>query len=427
METFKASMLSLIRKIDHQKLGVFSILLLLAGLLFSRALMSVGMMGLLLNALLNHELGANLRKFWGNKVLVAISSIFLLYLLSAPVSENTVWLLDRLRMKLPLLLMPFAVVAIPRMDKKVYFPILYGFFYLILILCLISLTQFVLNFEAISKEYETGKIMPTPVQHIRFSLMIAYSVAIGWHLFLEKYRLKFKWEQGLLLGATVFLVVFLHLLAVRSGLLALYGVLFYFFIRYIVKKRKYWLGALLFVGFVTSSLLAFQFIPTLKTKINYTLYSVNLFLRNDNIRELSDSRRLASIQGGLELGKTNLWTGVGIGDIRDDTNEYLRQYYPDLVDLELMPHNQYIWVFAATGLLGLLWFIAATTWPLFYQDAQRNRLIVAFHIIIFSSFLVEHTIETQLGTAFYIVFLVMGIRHVGKYEGRIGRSMDEYQ
>jgi O-antigen ligase len=404
-------MFSLIRRIDHQLLGVFSMVVLLVGLLFSRALMSIGMMGLLANALIHHELGKNVQRFWKNKALVAISSVFLLYLLSAPVSENTVWLVDRLRMKLPLLLLPFAVVAIPRMDKKVYFPILYGFFYLILILCVISLSQFFLNYEAVTKQYETGKIMWTPVQHIRFSLMVAYCVAIGWHLFLEKYRLKFRWESGVLLGATAFMVIFLHLLAVRSGLLALYGVIFYFFVRYMVRKRKYRLGALLFVGLMAMSFLAFQYIPTLKIKINYTLYSVNLFLRNDNIRELSDSRRLASIQGGLELGKTHVWTGVGVGDIRDDTNEYLRQHYPDLVDLELMPHNQYIWVFAATGLLGMLWFMAATTWPLFYDEAQKNRLIVAFHIIIFSSFLVEHTIETQLGTAFYIVFLLLGIRH----------------
>jgi O-antigen ligase len=411
-------MLSLIRRIDHQLLGVFSVVVLLAGLLFSRALISIGMMGLLVNALVHHELGKNIQRFWKNKALVAVSSIFLLYLLSAPVSENTVWLVDRLRMKLPLLLLPFAIVAIPRMDRKVYFPILYGFFYLILVLCLLSLSQFFLNFEAVTKQYETGKIMWTPVQHIRFSLMVAYCVAIGWHLYLEKYRMKFRWESGLLLGATAFMVIFLHLLAVRSGLLALYGVIFYFFVRYMVQKKKYRLGALLFVGLMAMSYLAFQYIPTLKIKINYTLYSVNLFLRNDNIRELSDSRRLASIQGGLELGKTHMWTGVGVGDIRDDTNEYLRQNYPDLVNLELMPHNQYIWVFAATGLLGMLWFMAATTWPLFYHGAQKNSLIVAFHIIIFSSFLVEHTIETQLGTAFYIVFLLLGIRHQEKVEGR---------
>jgi len=404
--------MNLIRKIDHQILGIFSVMLLMTGLLFSRALMSIGMMGLLLNALVHHELGKNLRRFWKNKALVAVSSIFLLYLLSAPVSENTVWLVDRLRMKLPLLLMPFAVVAIPRMAKKVYFPLLYGFFYLIFILCLVSLVQYFLDFETITQQYKAGRIMPTPVQHIRFSLMIAWCVAIGWHLFMEKYRWRFSWEPHLMLGVSIFLVVFLHILAVRSGLLALYLVLIYFFIRYMVKKRKYRLGALLFVGLMASSVLAFQFIPTLKSKINYTLYSVQLFLRNDNIRELSDSRRLGSIQAGLEMGKTHLWTGVGIGDIRDDTNDYLREHYPALVDLELMPHNQYIFVFAATGLLGLLWFTAATTWPVFYQNAHHNRLIVAFHIIIFSSFMVEHTIETQLGTAFYILFLTLGIRHV---------------
>ncbi len=404
--------MELIRKINHQWLGLFSVVLLMVGLLFSRALMSIGMMGLLLNALVHHELGNNVRLFWKNKALVAISSIFLLYLLSAPVSENTEWLVDRLRMKLPLLLMPLAIVAIPRMDRKVYFPILYFFFYLIVVLCLVSLAQFLADFQAIVKLYKAGRIMPTPVQHIRFSLMIAYCVGIGWHLFLEKYTLRFPWERKLLLGLTVFLVVFLHVLAVRSGLLALYGILAYFFVRYMVKKRRYKLGIVLFLALVIGIVLSFRYVPTLKSKFYYTLYSVELFLKNDNIRELSDSRRLGSIQAGLEMGKDHLWTGVGIGDIRDETNEYLKEHYPELVDLELMPHNQYIFVFAATGILGLLWFIAATTLPLVYHGAHRHRLIVAFHIVIFSSFLVEHTIETQLGTAFYILFLTLGIRYM---------------
>ncbi len=403
--------MKLLQKIDHQLLGILSIVLLLAGLLFSRALMSIGMIGLLLNALVNYDIVRNFQKFWNNKALVAISSIFFIYLLSAPFSENTVWLIDRLRMKLPLLLMPFAIMAVPRLGKKTYFPILYGFFYLILILCFISIFQFLGDYQTITKQYEAGRIMPTPVQHIRFSLMVAYCIAIGWHLFLEKFHLKYTWEPKLLIGCTLFMVLFLHLLAVRSGLLALYVVLIYFFVRYLLKNRKYKLGALIFVGLVLSSFLAFRYIPTLKSKINYTLYSVNLFLRNDNIRELSDSRRLASIKGGLEMGKTHLWTGVGIGDIRDDTNEYLRINYPDLVDLELMPHNQYLFVFAACGIFGLLWFVLASTWPLIFQSAFRNRLIVAFHLIIFSSFMVEHTIETQLGTAFYIIFLVLGIRN----------------
>lgn len=402
--------MNILRRIDHQLIGILSVLVLMGGLLFSRAMMSIGMIGLLANALINGNLKVNAKAFWENKALVAISSIFVIYLLSGFVSENMEWYADRLRMKLPLLLLPFAVVAIPGMSKKAYYPILYLFFGLITLMCFYSLLSYIIDFENINAAYETGKIMPTPVQHIRFSLMVAFSVGIGWYLFKENFFLRFEWEKWLVLGATVFLILFLHLLAVRSGLLALYGVLAYFFVAYIIKKKQYFLGlGLVIVSFLVLWI-AIQKIPTLNSKYRYTLYSVNLFLRNDNIRELSDSRRLASIQAGLVLGQENLWTGVGVGDIRDDTNDFLRENYPALVDLELMPHNQFIFVFAACGILGLLWFSWAVFMPLFYKKAYKDELFVAFHIVIISSFIVEHTIEAQIGTAFYSLFLVLGLR-----------------
>lgn len=400
-----------IHKIDHQLLGLFALFILLIGLLFSRAMMSIGMIGLLINALINVNISRNLKLFWNNKALVAIASIFVLYLLSGLFSENMEEFSERMRLKLPLLVLPFAVTAIPKMNKKVYFPILYFFFWLIVMLSFYSLLMYLFNFEEINKNYQAGRIMPTPIHHIRFSLMLAFCVGIGWHLLVEKYIVRFDWERWLTLGATAYLIVFMHILAVRSGLLALYCIAAYFMIALILKRKKYLLGAGLFVGCLLAGYWAVQKIPTLNNKFNYTLYSVNLFLRNDNIRELSDSRRLGSIQAGWVLGKENLWTGVGVGDIRDDTNDYLKAHYPELTDLGLMPHNQYFFVFAACGLPGLLWFVWATFMPLFYNKGFRDRLLVVFHLVIFSSFLVEHTIETQLGTAFYITFLIIGIWH----------------
>ena len=80
---------------------------------------------------------------------------------------------------------------------------------------------------------------------------------------------------------------------------------------------------------------------TLKNKIDYTFYSIHMFQRNQNLEELSDSYRLGSIAAGLALARENLWTGVGIGDLKDECNEYFAAHYPALVGQELMPHNQF--------------------------------------------------------------------------------------
>ena len=99
-----------------------------------------------------------------------------------------------------------------------------------------------------------------------------------------------------------------------------------------------------------------------------------------------------------------------MGDIRDKTDEWLVENYPDLKELGLMPHNQFLWITTAFGWLGLGWFMIAILFPIFFKNSWKDPLFVAFNIIIFSSFLVEHTIETQVGTAIYIFPLVMMMR-----------------
>ncbi len=404
-------MRKLLGGINHQWLGLLCVAGVLVGMLFSRVLMSIGMIGLLVNALINADLKSNFRRFIENKALLGLTGIFLLYLFSGLNSENFEFWVERLRIKLPFLILPFAILAIPRFPASVYYRLLYAFFWLIGGLCLFSLAQFLLDYEAITYGYRAGKVMPTAVMHIRFSLMTAYCVAIGWHLFQKGFYLWSPQERYWTLGASVFMAAYLHVLAVRSGLLALYGVLAFFLVREVVRRRKYALGlgiALLLAG---TAYLSYRFIPTLKNKVNYTLYNLHLFERKQDLYQLSDSYRLGSIEAGVEVGNRHFWTGVGVGDVRTEVDQYFIARYPSLVGLDLMPHNQYVFVYMATGILGLLYFLWATSFPLYFRKAYRDPLFVAFHIILFLSFLVEHTIETQLGTALYLLFLLLGIRY----------------
>ena len=396
--------------IHHQWLGLLSISAILVGMLLSDATMSIGMIALIGNAVLNWDVGALFRRFLRNKALLGLTGIFLIYLISGLWSENTVFFLRRLRLTLPFFILPFGILSIPRFDRSAYFSLLYGFFWIMAIMCLYSLSLYVRDYEQITELYKRGQVMPTPVMHIRFSLMVAYCVAIGWYLFTERFYWRFPWERYLLLGSSAFLVVYLHVLAVRSGLLALYGVLLFFLLHAMVKYKKYSIGLVAVIGLALGVWLAFRYVPTLKNKIGYTRYSINLFLKRENLEELSDSYRLGSILAGLELGRQHPLTGVGIGDIREECDVYFQQHLPALVGQGLMPHNQYLFILAATGFPGLLYFIWATFYPLFYRRSYRNLLIAAFYIIAISSFMVEHTLETQLGLAFYLVFVLMGIR-----------------
>ncbi len=385
-------------------------MILVAMLISADAWMSIGMMVLTANAVFNKNIIANFKTFIQNKALIALTSIFFIVLLSGLWSENTVWLMDRLRMKLPFLLMPLAIVAIPSFTKKTYYSILAVFFWITVIICIYSISQYLFNYEAMNAAYKQGQVLFTPVMHIRFSLMVAYSIVIGGVLFYEKFYFKLPIERWILLLATVFLFIYIHILAVRSGLVSLYAVGGYLVIWGVIKSKRYVLGASLAVLFLLSGILAIRFVPTLWNKYNYMRWSISQFQRGEDLAILSDSYRLATIEAGIALGNQQPILGVGFGDIKDETKNYLQQKYPALLQEIYMPQSEYILFYAATGIIGLLLFIWATFQPFFYQNAWQHLLVGSFHVIMIVSFIVEQTLETQLGTAIYVVFAVLGIR-----------------
>ena len=404
-------MLSQSKYLNRQNWAIFSLVMMIAGLLFSKFLITLSLVFLLAQAVINPNVKTLFKNYLKQPAFMAVTAIFFIYIFSLPYSEDMNYALERIRIKLPFLLLPFAFFAIPKMSDKVYFRLLYFFFWLMATICLVLITIYLWNINYYTESYKAGRIFPTPIQHIRFSLLVGVAISIGLYLLEKGFYLKYKIEQKLLIALVIFMAVFLHVLAVRSGLLALYLLFIFFIIYYILKTKKYLIAGFLFFGIVLFGIVGSQYIPTLKNKINYMRYSVNLFLENKNIRELSDSRRLASIQAGWVLGKAHPIIGIGIGDIRKETNDYLKKNYPTLIDLGLLPHNQYVFYFAVTGLLGLGLFIVLTCFPLFYKKAYQDLFFASHHIIYFSSFLTEHTLETQIGTTSYLLFLLLAIRY----------------
>lgn len=405
--------LSLKNWLNHQSVGVFGILMVLVSMLISAdAWVSIGMMVLTANALFNRKIGANFRLFLQNRALVGLAAIFFSVLISGLWSENMDWWVNRSRMKLPFLLLPIAIVAIPRFDKRVYYSLLAVFFWVLVSICIYSIFLYLLDYKEITEAYKQGHVLYTPVMHIRFSLMVVYSILIGYHLLQEKFYFKFSFERWLLLAATVFLLIYIHILAVRSGLVSLYAVMGYLVIYWIAKSKRYILG----IGFgllvIIGIALTVRLVPTLWNKIGYTRWSLEQIAQGERLADLSDSYRLATIEAGIALGNQHPLLGVGFGDIKDATKAYLQQKYPALLQQIYMPQSEYVLFYAATGIVGLLLFIWATFQPLFYQKAFQHLLISGFHIIMIISFIVEQTLETQLGVGIYVMFTVLGVRYL---------------
>jgi O-antigen ligase len=68
------------------------------------------------------------------------------------------------------------------------------------------------------------------------------------------------------------------------------------------------------------------------------------------------------------------------------------------------PHNQYLSIGIAFGLLGLLWFVFALLYPLHANRGQLRYIALVFLVIVLLSMITEDTLETQAGVSFVTFF-----------------------
>ncbi len=391
----------------RQQIATAGLVILFIGLVASRIMISVGMIILISNAVLNPNVGKVWKRFWGDKMLVAITSIYLMHLLSGLMSDDMDYFLERLRIKLPFLLMPFAFAGIEPYSKKQFSTLAYLFIGIITVAGLGSVANYLIDYQAITDQYSFGKVMPTPISHIRFSLLVVFATVLGFFLFKNRFYVKYKWEQWLIVSCTLFLFAFIHLLAVRTGLLALYIVLLYMIIKFAYDSKKIVpaLGALLIL--VTLPVLAYNTVTSFQNKVHYATYDLMMYFQDKSDANLSDGGRIISWKAGMAVGNQNPWLGVGIGDLLGEMNKTYESQFPQITEeFRFIPHNQFVTTYAAFGLVGLLWFSSVFFYPLFYRRHYRHVLMVALHLIVFTSFLSDATIENQIGTAFYLIFLL---------------------
>ena len=380
----------------------------IAGMFIARAMVSISMIVLICYALLLVDPRKTFRAFFNDRVLVALSLVFFLYLLSCINStEDQPFYLERLRLKLPFLALPVAFTVFKgNLNDRRFSLLLYFYFVVVAITTFIITIQYAADFEVINNAYMQGRVIDTPFSHIRYSLMVAFAVFTGYYLFIHKKVIRYDWERWVIAAISAYLIFFIHLLAVRSGLVAFYACVLYLIFRFIFQSRQLKSALLLTAVVLLLPILTYLLLPSFKAKVNYMKYDLQQLLEYKNASGLSDGGRILSIEKGIALLRAHPFTGVGVGDLKQEMKRELENA-PEHPRDSLLPHNQFVFVAAGTGIFGLLLFSTCIFLPLFNRKNMSNMLFVCFSIIILSSFLTEATIEEQMGTAFYLQFLLL--------------------
>lgn len=398
----------------RQKIASFFCVFYLAMMFCSPAWVSMAMIGLAATAVFDidfrpFKFGLN-RAFFKNLVLLkrpdylAIFSIFFIVLLSGLNSDSLDFWNKQINLKLPFLILPIIFVNLPKLNERQFSSIIYSFLIIATIAATGTMINYVMDYAYITERIHNGTPIPTPIHHIRFSILMAIAVICGIWLRYTEYVFKYNWEKHLISFLTFFLFAVAHILSVKSGLASLYIAFGLMAFYYIIHTKRFWLFAVIFPILFLLPIGAYYTIPALKNKIDYFKYDVDMFTKG-NRDGFSDGQRIASLDMGWMVFKENLAFGTGIGDLKNELQIKYKKYYPDLEPK--LPHNQFLLFASSSGLSGLLAFFLAFLIPFFYKKRYRFVLFAAFYVILGLSFMFETTLSTAIGTSIYLIFVLL--------------------
>lgn len=396
-------MTTILNKYPRQSLAFGACILLFGGLIFSKFLLSVSTITLLVLGLLSPQPKEDWKRLWSEKAPWAMVGIFVLFTASALLSDNQSETWVRIRIALPLLALPIAFGLLPTFSKRQYQGLLAIFLFAMTIACLGVLINYGLHRAEMLDLLRRSQAIPTPNgEHIRFSLMINIALLIGVYLLEKGYHWKTKIERGLIAGSSLFLVVVLHILTVRIGLLVFYANSLLLILILLLQRRRFKTLVLLLILFLPMPYLAYRLVPSIQTKFNLTRYNWQLY-QEGKIGEYSDTRRLLSYKIGWQVAQEAPYFGVGIADLRQEQATIYQRDYPN--QPPMYPHNLFLTILAGAGVIGLLWFLSCFFFPLFYYKGQLEWLFLLLHSTFFLSFFTENTLLSTIGVLLYAFFV----------------------
>lgn len=397
------------------RLITFSIFIILAGIFtFNcfKAMPSIGIMLLLAIALLQP---ISFKKITDYKALFSFTFIFLLFCISFLKTEPGNWedLEKEFILKLPFLIFPFAFASLPAITERQFLGLYYCFLLIVFATAVGTLINYYLNFQEINQSYMASKVMPTPINHVRYSLAIALAIFTGAYLFYNKFYFKYEFERNIIVGISVFLFIFLHILSVRSGLLGMYFTVF-ILLAYLLKKGSKKIVIPVFLGLLLLPVLSYFVAPTFRNKVSNTIEDLKRINNDHSANDYSLAGRIVSYKVAWEIIKENPFTGIGQANLKSEVKQTYSEEFPQIEDDGtgiLLPHNQFLLILASTGISGLIIFSVFFYAPLFINRNYRNPLISVPYVIITVSFLFEGTLETQTGSLIALVFIFLPLYH----------------
>jgi len=389
----------------QRQLIILSIAAMFAGLLFSRAILSCGMGLLFITVLLSGDLKKNLQLILVNRYYLLITLLFFIPLISGLwSSDNREWW-NRSAVKIPLLILPLVFTALPSFTKTMYRLLSWVYIVLISAACIWSFAKYAGDSIPVQDSYSKAAVMLVPFDddHVRFSWAVVIAlILLG------------KLISGFIVGRTekyfailvaVWLIVYLHILAAKTGLITFYVCFFIYCIFKLFSQKNKWLPLTGLLLPVVLAIAAYLLLPTFHNRVHYILWDFQQYSQGVFLPGTSDGARVVSWIGGWKIFSHNFLSGVGFGDVWNNMQQFYDTQFSYLLPHDRLFPNQFLMYASGAGIIGLFIFSLAVLIPFFIRSIRKDLYQVSFYAGTLICFLTEMNLEGQYGVFLYVFFV----------------------
>lgn len=379
---------------------------------------------------------------YDNKHVVGICLIFVCLFIGMLYTSDLVSGFIVLKRHHRLFVIPFIILLnidlVKKYDNKYIFVFILGtviasavtiIFYLIPEFLVIRITEIVsiLQDYTINKDRTLFGLYSPFISRIQFSNLIAIaSISCLYLFFFQKKETTTNTHlhvtrKTLILFFFLILIITSLLLGGKGGQLGLFAGLMVFFVcliyrhfqtkltRYIGKVFSYLAIALFFVSFaILIPYCIYKYIPSVNKRYNQLLWELEVSkdIQADDVRiqDFTSIRRIVSWKNTWQLIKQNPVFGTGTGDY---LNEIKIIYQKSQYNLPVNTHSQYLYLWAALGIWGLLVFLFVIFYWLYAIRKKQLIFIYGFSFIAFymCSMLFDMFLITQIDSMAFSLFM----------------------
>lgn len=391
------------RMLEKSNIALICIFGMFAGFLLSRVALSISMFLFGINAIRDVSPRLWFRNKWWFLGVMWVAMYALTWFWSV---DKHNWDI-RWQTKFPFLLLPLAFSFMPRFSPRQLQIITISIASLLLAASCYSISFLLLDPAGNIYKYKFAEVLPTLPKddHVRASVAIALFIIWGIYIWPAIQGRGARWFIGVALSL---LTIYIHVLAVKSGLVSFYLFLAGWGLYLAIGKRKL-IGLLLIVAIPASVLFGIRYVPTFRARANYIGFSYYMFKHGDLSGNYGDINRLMSYKIALQLIQEHPFTGVGTGDMLTEMDKGYERLYPDVPQhAVLLPHNQFMVVALGCGIPAMLVFTIWFFMPL--AKIKRNRQGFFFFmvwLILLFQLMIEPVLEVQIGVFVFLFFLLL--------------------